>query len=134
MPDLPPCNTVRLPRDDGAPTFSEPSANGTLHWAPLHDSGLRERMGSIAAWVTAARPAVMVVEVAMLVRLLGVPVVAVAMPGGRIDAPHDLAYRAAGHSGVIAKCTSGLCAWSCHYRTLSHYPRPCMLAQREWMR
>ena len=33
----------------------------------------------------------------MLVRLLGVPVVVMAMPGDRIDAPHDLVYRAADH-------------------------------------
>ena len=101
MPDQRHRNTVRLPRDDRAPTFSDPSANGTLHWAPLHDSGLRERMGLIAAWVTATKPNVMVVdvsvEVAMLVRLLGVPVVVMAMPGDRIDAPHDLVYQAADH-------------------------------------
>ena len=54
-------------------------------------------MGLIAEWVTATKPEVMVVdvsvEVAMLVRLLGVPVVVMAMPGDRIDAPHDLVYR-----------------------------------------
>ena len=58
-------------------------------------------MGLIAEWVSAAQPDVMVVdvsvEVAMLVRLLGVPVVVTAMPGDRIDAPHDLVYRAADH-------------------------------------
>ena len=101
MPEQSLCNTVRLPRDDSAPTFSDPSANGTLHWAPLHDSGLRERMGLIAAWVTATKPSVMVVdvsvEVALLVRLLGVPVVVMAMPGDRIDAPHNLVYQAADH-------------------------------------
>ena len=101
MPDQPHRHTVRLPRDDRAPTFSDPSANGTLHWAPVHDSGLRERMGLIAAWVTATKPNVMVVdvsvEVAMLVRLLGVPVVVMAMPGDRFDAAHDLVYQAADH-------------------------------------
>ena len=58
-------------------------------------------MGLIAAWVTATKPNVMVVdvsvEVAMLVRLLGVPVVVMAMPGDRIDAAHDLVYQAADH-------------------------------------
>ena len=58
-------------------------------------------MGLIAAWVTTAKPDVMVVdvsvEVAMLVRLLGVPVVVVAMPGDRTDAPHNLVYRVADH-------------------------------------
>ena len=81
--------------------MSDPTANGTLHWAPLHDNGLRERMRVIAEWVSAVQPEVMVVdvsvEVAMLVRLLGVPVVVMAMPGDRTDAPHDLVYRAAEH-------------------------------------
>lgn len=101
IPDQPSFDTVRLPRDDGSPTFADPTANGTLHWAPLHDNGLGERMRRIAEWVAAARPDVMVVdvsiEVAMLVRLLGVPVVVMAMPGERTDAPHDLVYRAADH-------------------------------------
>ena len=48
------------------------------------------------------------VEVAILVRLLGVPVVVMAMPGDRIDAPHDLVYQAADH--ILAawpeSCTS----------------------------
>ena len=94
-------STVRLTRDDAADTVSDPTANGTLHWAPLHDNGLRERMRVIAEWVSNVQPEVMVVdvsvEVAMLVRLLGVPVVVMAMPGDRTDAPHDLVYRAAEH-------------------------------------
>ena len=94
-------DTVRLPRDDEARTVSDPTANGTLHWAPLHSNGFRERMRVIAEWCAAIRPEVMVVdvsvEVAMLVRLIGVPVVVMAMPGGRTDAPHELVYRAAEH-------------------------------------
>lgn len=58
-------------------------------------------MASIAAWVATHRPSVMVVdvsvEVTLLVRLLGIPVVVVAMPGDRTDVPHELAYRAAEH-------------------------------------
>jgi UDP-N-acetylglucosamine:LPS N-acetylglucosamine transferase len=58
-------------------------------------------MALIAEWVATNRPEVMVVdvsvEVTLLVRLLGVPVVVVAMPGDRTDAPHELAYRAAEH-------------------------------------
>ena len=58
-------------------------------------------MSAIAEWVATARPDVVVVdvsvEVATMVRLLGVPVVVVAMPGDRTDAPHDLGYRAADH-------------------------------------
>ena len=101
LADLPHVETVLLPRDDAAPSFRDPSANGSLHWAPLHDSGLRDRMRVITEWVATARPDVMVVdvsvEVAMLVRLLGIPVVVIAMPGDRTDAAHDLVYRAAEH-------------------------------------
>ncbi|MCV7420327.1 hypothetical protein H7K45_07230 [Mycobacterium yunnanensis] len=99
--------TVRLPRDDepsdrgDGKGFTDVDANGALHWVPLHHSGLRERMSTIADWVSTHRPSVMVVdvsvEVTMLVRLLGVPVVVVAMPGERTDPPHELVYRVAEH-------------------------------------
>lgn len=92
---------VRLPRDDEATTWTDPTASGALHWAPLHDNGLRQRMCSIAEWVSTAKPDVMVVdvsvEVAMMVRLLGVPTVVMAMPGDRTDPAHGLVYRTAGH-------------------------------------
>jgi UDP-N-acetylglucosamine:LPS N-acetylglucosamine transferase len=101
LSEFPGVDTVRLPRDDSATVVHDPSANGSLHWAPLHDNGLRERMLAITEWVAAARPDVMVVdvsvEVAMLVRLLGIPVVVIAMPGDRTDAAHELVYRAAEH-------------------------------------
>ena len=100
IPGRPGVETIQLPRDDEEDTADDAEANGALHWAPLHDRGLRERMTSIAEWVATNRPDVMVVdvsvEVTLLVRLLGVPVVVVAMPGDRTDAPHELAYRAAG--------------------------------------
>ena len=58
-------------------------------------------MTMIADWVSTRRPSVMVVdvsvEVTMLVRLLGVPVVVVAMPGERTDPPHQLVYQVAHH-------------------------------------
>ncbi|CAN5781272.1 hypothetical protein BH10ACT9_BH10ACT9_53410 [soil metagenome] len=77
------------------------SANGALHWVPLDNTGLRTRMALIADWVARARPAVVVtdvsVEVAVLVRLLGIPVVVLAMPGQRDDSAHELAYRLADH-------------------------------------
>lgn len=86
---------VRLPRDDdGAPR--DPEAGGRLHWAPVHHGGLRGRMASISAWLATEAPALMVsdvsVEVALLSRLHGVPVVCVAMPGHRGDPAHRLAY------------------------------------------
>jgi UDP-N-acetylglucosamine--N-acetylmuramyl-(pentapeptide) pyrophosphoryl-undecaprenol N-acetylglucosamine transferase len=93
--------TVRLPRDDEGDGFPDATANRALHWAPLRDKGLRDRMAMIAEWVSTHRPKLMVVdvsvEVTLLVRLLGVPVVVMAMPGERTDAPHELAYRVAEH-------------------------------------
>ncbi len=54
---------------------------------------------AVAARVVAARPSLVVVdvsvEVTLLVRLLGVPVVVVAMQGDRDDRPHVAAYDAA---------------------------------------
>ncbi len=77
----------------------DPDAGGVLHWAPLGSPGLRLRGAVIAAWVAAARPSLVVVdvsiEVTLLVRLLGVPVVVVAMQGDRGDRPHVAAYDAA---------------------------------------
>lgn len=56
-------------------------------------------MDAIVQWVRDAQPEVFVVdvsvEVAVFVRLLGVPVVVTALPGNRIDAPHRLVHRMA---------------------------------------
>jgi Glycosyltransferase family 28 C-terminal domain len=58
-------------------------------------------MDTLARWVAEARPAAIVsdvsVEVAVLSRLLGVPVIVVALPGKRFDAPHVLVHRMADH-------------------------------------
>lgn len=91
---------VRLARDDaaavapGGPT--DQTANGTLHWVPRHDPGLAERAAQVADWVTRTRPGLVVVdvsvEVALTVRLCGVPVVVVTLPGRRTDPPHRLAH------------------------------------------
>lgn len=87
---------IRLPADDSGSVFTEPTANGTLHWVPRHHSGLRTRMALIAAWIGTADPALVVVdvsvEVATLCRLMGVPTVVVAMRGDRSDRPHRSAY------------------------------------------
>ncbi|MDR9371171.1 glycosyltransferase, partial [Conexibacter sp. JD483] len=97
---------VELPRDDTGDDRPgrDVAAGGALHWAPLRDAGLRERMAAIAAWTAAARPRLFVVdvscEVAAFVRLLGVPLVVVGMPGIRTDQPHQLAYRLA--SAILA--------------------------------
>ncbi|VEG55622.1 UDP-N-acetylglucosamine:LPS N-acetylglucosamine transferase [Mycolicibacterium aurum] len=90
-----------LPRDDAAGSARHPAANGVLHWAPHHDAGLRERMARLAQWVAENSPAAAVVdvsvEVATLLRLLGVPVIVVAMPGHRVDSPHQMVYQLADH-------------------------------------
>jgi UDP-N-acetylglucosamine:LPS N-acetylglucosamine transferase len=92
---------LRLPRDDESDAAVDPTACGVLHWAPLHDNGLRLRMQAIADWVATERPAAVVidvsVEVATFIRLLGVPVIVVAMPGRRTDRPHRLVYDLADH-------------------------------------
>jgi hypothetical protein len=98
---------IELARDDaGDEPAVDPTAGGTLHWAPLHHPGLRDRMATVAAWIEAARPRLMVVdvsvEVALLARLLGVPVVEMALAGDRSDAAHRLGYQAA---------TAVLAAW-----------------------
>jgi Glycosyltransferase family 28 C-terminal domain len=87
---------VRLARDDTAACADRPTASGQLHWAPLHDAGLRGRMAAIAAWISQAAPQVMMVdvsvEVSALARLMGVPVVTMVLPGRRSDQPHRLGY------------------------------------------
>ncbi|GHJ58549.1 hypothetical protein NOK12_10680 [Nocardioides sp. OK12] len=93
---------VDLPRDDGAepglddPAARAPDAGGRLHWVPRGHAGLRARHARIAAWLDTARPAAVVVdvsvEVALLVRLHGVPVVGVVLPGVRDDAAHRLGH------------------------------------------
>lgn len=93
---------VVLPLD--LPEGPDPTAHGSIHWAPLGVQGMTDRMAIIAAWVAEHRPAVFYVdcsvEVALFVRLLGVPVVTIAMPGERPDPPHQLGYQQA--SALIA--------------------------------
>lgn len=89
---------VPLSRDDDpAPERdADTDAHGRLHWAPLRHVGYSTRMAAIAQWIVSARPQLMVVdvsvEVTLLARALGVPVVVVAMRGDRSDPAHVLAY------------------------------------------
>jgi hypothetical protein len=87
---------MQLPRDDNAGIGGNPTAGGVLHWAPLREPGLRARMALIAAWMQANEPSVLIsdvsVEVALLARLMGVPVVVIALPGHRNDPAHQLGY------------------------------------------
>lgn len=99
---------VVLPGDvpDGPP--DDPTAGGTLHWAPRGVPGLRARTAAIAAWVDRAAPRALVVdvsaEVALLGRLLSLPTVLVAQRGRRTDPAHASAY--AGASVVLAPWTA----------------------------
>ncbi|MCJ0950517.1 hypothetical protein F6X56_01810 (plasmid) [Rhodococcus erythropolis] len=92
---------VQLQLDYGDAHELDPTANDALHWAPIHEAGLRSRMARVAEWVETARPDVVVVdvsvEIATFIRLMGVPVIVVAMPGDRTDFTHQLAYRLADH-------------------------------------
>jgi hypothetical protein len=88
-----------LPLDvDDAPP-RDPTAGGTLHWAPLGVDGLLRRGADVARWVERTRPPLVVVdvsvEITLLARVLGVPVAVVAMQGDRTDRAHELAYDAA---------------------------------------
>ncbi len=88
---------VRLPADDPRDAADRPAA-GPLHYAPVGHPGLRQRMARMAAWA-AEGPGVLVAdvsaEVAVLGRLLSLPVVAVRQHGARWDDGHLLAYRLA---------------------------------------
>lgn len=114
--ELPPETTwVRLDRDDDRPpgtpdpADADPTAAGLLHWAPLGHAGHARRFSTIAAAIAARRFDRFVVdvsvEVALLVRLLGVATVVVAQPGDRSDPPHRLAYASA--TRVLAPWPAG---------------------------
>ncbi|WP_148613480.1 glycosyltransferase [Nocardioides rubriscoriae] len=93
-----PGDWVELARDDTGET-REPTARGRLHWAPRHHDGLRTRTAQVSAWIESARPDAVVVdvsvEVVLLARLHGVPVVSVVQPGRRDDPAHLLGFDAA---------------------------------------
>jgi UDP-N-acetylglucosamine--N-acetylmuramyl-(pentapeptide) pyrophosphoryl-undecaprenol N-acetylglucosamine transferase len=101
---------IELERDDSGPPGRDPTAHGCLHWAPLHDGGLSARMARIAAWIDAARPAALVVDVSVEVaafgRIMGVPIVVMALPGDRSDPAHQLGYSLA--DAVLATWPAGV--------------------------
>ncbi|WP_414938202.1 glycosyltransferase [Amycolatopsis sp. cmx-11-51] len=74
----------------------EVTAGSTLHWAPRHHEGLRDRMALISSVLRDEDVRLLVsdvsVEVALLARLHGVPVAVVAQPGRRTDRAHRTAY------------------------------------------
>ena len=94
---------ISLTRDDdddligtSATVGVDVTASDRLHWVPRGHRGLRTRMARIAGFIEETSPAVLVsdvsVEVALLGRLLGVPVVSVALPGSRSDPAHRLGW------------------------------------------
>ncbi|MCO8271624.1 hypothetical protein M1L60_13590 [Actinoplanes sp. TRM 88003] len=109
---LPPATTwMQLDRDDdGDPAGADPTVGGLLHWAPLGHAGHARRLATIAAAVADRRFDRFVidvsVEVALFVRLLGVPTVVVTQPGDRSDDPHRLAYASA--TRVLAPWPAGV--------------------------
>ncbi|WP_030167632.1 MULTISPECIES: hypothetical protein [Actinomycetes] len=100
---------IELARDDLG-EHRDVTAAGMVHWAPIRDPGMRGRMAQLAAWVEETDPAALVVdvsvEIAVFARLLGVPVIVVAMPGTRDDSPHQLAYGMA--DAIIAPWPSAI--------------------------
>lgn len=80
------------------------TAGGIFHWAPVGVSGLSRRLGIIAQWIAKHQPTAFYVdssvEVAVFVRLMGIPVITLAMPGFRHDRPHQVSYMQA--SAIIA--------------------------------
>lgn len=92
---------VELAHDEGGRSCPDQDAGGALHFAPLDCEGYTRRMEQIACWLSRQVPRLMVtdvsVEVTVLCRTLGTPVMAVAQPGVRDDEPHLLGYRLAGH-------------------------------------
>lgn len=89
---------VYLPLDtDERGTYQDVTANGQWHWAPIAHQGLRRRMGLIARWIDQEKPDVFYVdtsaEVSLFIRLMGVPVVCIVMPGMRQDPAHQELYR-----------------------------------------
>ena len=88
---------VYLPRDDRALDPVDPTAHERLHWAPLGDPGVRARAALLSAWIQDTHPRAVVVdtsaEATIMIRLHGVPVVSVVLPGWRADAASLTGYR-----------------------------------------
>jgi hypothetical protein len=81
------------------PVTTDPTAGGTLHWAPLGEPGMLGRAEALARWARASGCRLLVVDVSvemlLLGRLLGLPTIAVLQPGDRSDPAHVLGYSTA---------------------------------------
>jgi UDP-N-acetylglucosamine--N-acetylmuramyl-(pentapeptide) pyrophosphoryl-undecaprenol N-acetylglucosamine transferase len=99
-PGLLPENARFLPLPPDYPAGEAPAeraaAGGVLHWAPPHHRGLLTRHSAILAQAARVQPSLAVVdvsvEVAVLLRTSGVPVIAVRLPGDRSDPAHRLGF------------------------------------------
>ena len=98
-------NVVELPSDYEAPDAQAEVAlpsSPVMHYAPLGVAGLRQRMATMAQWVAKHDPAYVIVdvsvEVALLMRGLGVPTVVTKLQGDRSDLPHQIAFQ---HASAI---------------------------------
>lgn len=113
---------IQLPRDDDGPVI-DPTAGGRFHWVPARHPGLRRRMARIARWIEEAAPALMVVdvsvEVAVLARSMGVPVLVAAMRGDRTDSAHELGYAVA--AGLIAPWPASFADPDWRWPVKTHY-------------
>ncbi|GAA1820665.1 glycosyltransferase [Brevibacterium celere] len=89
---------VQLAHDTAAAVDPvDPTAGGSLHWAPTNITGHAQRLATIAGFAPELTAMVVDVscEVAMLSRLLGLRVVVVAQAGERTDAAHRRCFELA---------------------------------------
>ena len=113
----------------------DPTAGGRLHWAPLGHDGLLARHRQLLALAADLAPAIAVVdvsvEVAVLLRLSGVPLVSVRFPGHRDDPAHRLAFDVS--DVVIAPVPARLDLVPCGPRTRHvGFVSNIALGQRPW--
>lgn len=87
---------------------AEATARGRLHWAPRGHRGHQRRLALIAARAERLDAFVVDVsaEVAVFVRLLGLPLALFTQPGSRVDVPHELAFAIADR--IIAPWPDGV--------------------------
>lgn len=80
----------------GVGAVTRAAAGGVLHWAPPHHRGLLARHGAVLAQAIRIQPSLAVVDVSVeltvLLRTSGVPVIAVRLPGERTDPAHQLGF------------------------------------------
>ena len=107
---------LQLPDDAGLADLDGSGENSDdrtaaerLHYVPLHHPGLRRRMRMLSQWIDRYEPTAIVVdvsvEVALLARLHGVPVITMAQPGVREDPAHSLGYAVS--AAVLAPWPTG---------------------------